>query len=130
MHIINPWVFYLADICDSVVLVGAISGGILVMVGLCLLAVGIYSIHDGTEFNNENEVETGKQTLKYMKTTLIVAGIMIGASILIPSKETIYKMMLADVATYENVDLTAESIEEAFDHIIDKLCELKGDSND
>ena len=130
MHIINPWVFYLADICDSVVLVGAISGGILVMVGLCLLAVGIYSIHDGTEFNNENEVETGKQTLKYMKTTLIVAGIMIGASILIPSKETIYKMMLADVATYENVDLTAESIEEAFDHIIDKLGELKGDSND
>ena len=130
MHIINPWVFYLADICDSTVLVGAVSGGILVVVGLCLLAVGIYSIHDGTAFNNENEVETGKQTLKYVKTTLIVAGIMIGASILIPSKETIYKMMLADVATYENVDLTAESIEEAFDHIIDKLGELKGDSND
>lgn len=130
MHIINPWVFYLADICDSAVLVGAISGGILVVVGLCLLAVGIYSIHDGTEFNNENEVKTGKQTLKYMKTTLIVAGIMIGAAILIPSKETIYKMMLADVATYENVDLTAESIEEAFDHIIDKLGELKGNSND
>lgn len=130
MHIINPWVFYLADICDSAVFVGAISGGILVVVGLCLLAVGIYSIHDGTEFNNENEVKTGKQTLKYMRTTLIVAGILIGAAIFIPSKETIYKMMLADVATYENVDLTAESIEEAFDHIIDKLGELKGDSND
>lgn len=130
MHIINPWVFYLADICDSAVLVGAISGGILAVVGLCLLVVGIYSIHDGTEFNDENEVKTGKQTLKYMKTTLIAAGILIGAVILIPSKETIYKMMLADVATYENVDLTAESIEEAFDHIIDKLCELKGDSND
>lgn len=130
MHIINPWVFYLADICDSAALVGAVSGGILTMVGLCLLAVGIYSIHDGTEFNNENEVKTGKQTLKYMKTTLIVAGILIGAAILIPSKETIYKMMLADVATYENVDLTAESIEEAFDHIIDKLGELKKNSND
>lgn len=130
MHIINPWVFYLADICDSAALAVAVSGGILTMVGLCLLAVGIYSIHDGTEFNNENEVKTGKQTLKYMKTALIVAGIMIGAAILIPSKETIYKMMLADVATYENVDLTAESIEEAFDHIIDKLGELKGSSND
>ena len=130
MHIINPWVFYLADICDSAALVGAVSGGILTMVGLCLLAVGIYSIHDGTEFNNENEVKTGKQTLKYMKTTLIAAGILIGAAILIPSKETIYKMMLADVATYENVDLTAESIEEAFDHIIDKLGELEGDSID
>lgn len=130
MHIINPWVFYLADICDSAALVGAISGGILVMVGLCLWAVGIYSIHDGTEFNNENEVKTGKQTLKYMRTTLIVASILIGAAIFIPSKETIYKMMLADVATYENVDLTAESIEEAFDHIIDKLGELKGNSND
>ena len=130
MHIINPWVFYLADICDSAVFVVAISGGILAVVGMCLLAVGIYSIYDGTEYNNENEVKTGKQTLKYMKTTLIVAGILIGAAIFIPSKETIYKMMLADVATYENVDLTAESIEEAFDHIIDKLGELKGDSND
>lgn len=130
MHIINPWVFYLADICDSAALVGAVIGRILTMVGLCLLAFGIYSIHDGTEFNDKNEVKSGKQTFKYAKTTLIVAGIMIGAAILIPSKETIYKMMLADVATYENVDLTAESIEEAFDHIIDKLCELKGNSND
>lgn len=130
MHIINPWVFYLADICDSAALVGAVIGRILIVVGLCILAVGIYSINDGTEYNDENEVKSGKQMLKYMKTTLIVAGILIGASIFIPSKETIYKMMLADVATYENVDLTAESIEEAFDHIIDKLCELKGNSND
>lgn len=130
MHIINPWVFYLADICDSAALVGALIGRILIVVGLCILAVGIYSINDGTEYNDENEVKSGKQMLKYMKTTLIVAGILIGAEIFIPSKETIYKMMLADVATYENVDLTAESIEEAFDHIIDKLGELKGDSND
>lgn len=127
MHIINPWVFYLADICDSAVFVGVVSGGILAVVGMFLLIEGIYLISNGTEFHNENEVKTGKQTLKYAKTTLIVTGILIGAAILIPSKETIYKMMLADVATYENVDLTAESIEEAFDHIIDKLCELKGD---
>lgn len=39
------------------------------------------------------------------------------------------RAMVANIATYENVDLTAETIEDAFDHVIDKLIELGGDNN-
>lgn len=50
-------------------------------------------------------------------------------SIFIPSEKTLYKMMVANIATYENIDLTAETIEDAFDHVINKLIELEGDNN-
>ena len=46
-----------------------------------------------------------------------------------PERKTLYKMMVANIATYENIDLTAETIEDAFDHVIDKLIELGGDNN-
>lgn len=55
--------------------------------------------------------------------------ILLMLSIFIPSEKTIYKMMVANIATYENIDLTAETIEDAFDHVIDKLIELGGDNN-
>lgn len=45
-------------------------------------------------------------------------------NIFVPSEKTVYKMMVANLATYENIDIAADTIEEAFDHVIDKLVEL------
>lgn len=42
-------------------------------------------------------------------------------AIFVPSEKTVYKVMVANLATYENIDIAADTIEEAFDHVIDKL---------
>lgn len=41
--------------------------------------------------------------------------------VVIPSEETMYKMLVAQYVTYENVDKATESIKEGVDYIFKKL---------
>ena len=58
------------------------------------------------------------------KKLMIPFIIAFSINIFVPSENTVYKMMVANLATYENIDIAADTIEEAFDHVIDKLVEL------
>lgn len=71
----------------------------------------------------------GVKFLNWAQKCIVPLAIALVLFAFIPSEKTLYKMMVANVATYENIDLTAETIEDAFDHVIDKLIELGGDDN-
>lgn len=75
------------------------------------------------------EVVKTATIIKWAQKCIVPLVILLMLSIFIPSEKTIYKMMVANITTYENIDLTAETIEDAFDHVIDKLIELGGDDN-
>lgn len=126
-YVVNPMLFYWSSVLDTAKafsIVGAIVISILWLV--CFIS-GVGNIayvlsYGGNE--DSDDYKMGIKFLKWAQKCIVPLVISLTLSIFIPSEKTIYKMMVANVATYENIDLTADTIEDAFDHVIDKLVEL------
>ena len=129
-HVISPMWFYLCDVSDSaklIAIIGVIAVG-LVLAGLLTFGFGFVAANIG--YGEEDcDYKLGVALIKIAEKFVIPFAITLVLAVVIPSKETLYKMMVADIATYENIDLTTQTIEEAFDHVIDKLVELGGTNN-
>lgn len=131
-HVINPMLFYWCSVSDTAKALAIIATIMLLVVCLVFLFVGAF--HIGEAFNygggeDSNDYKVGVKFLNWAQKYIVPLVVLLMLSIFIPSEKTLYKMMVANIATYENVDLTAETIEDAFDHVIDKLIELGGDNN-
>ena len=125
-HIINPMLFYWCSVSDTAKALAIIAAIMLIIVCLVFLFVGAF--HIGEAFNyrggeDSDNYKVGVKFLNWAQRCIVPLVILLMLSIFIPSEKTIYKMMVA------NIDLTAETIEDAFDHVIDKLIELGGDDN-
>ena len=83
--IINPWVFYLIDGASTLKWGALIFGFVL---GLVLLGCGVYSI--GISYSKE-EWESAKKKMK-TGTTICIIGIVL--FFIVPSSETVMKMLL------------------------------------
>ena len=111
--IINPWIFYFMNLADG-------FRGAGYVITIIAFAVGVISL---VAYNID---EGGLMPWKYLKWFVIafVAG---GAmSILIPSQETITKMLVASFITPDNVELGVEGVKAIFDYIITTAAELFG----
>lgn len=131
-HVINPMLLYWCSVSDTAKALAIIATIMLLVVCLVFLFVGAF--HIGEAFNygggeDSNDYKVGIKFLNWAQKYIVPLVVLLMLSIFIPSEKTLYKMMVANIATYENVDLTAETIEDAFDHVIDKLIELGGDNN-
>lgn len=131
-HVINPMLFYWCSVSDTAKVLAIIATIMLIVVCLMFLFVGAF--HIGEAFNygggeDSNDYKVGVKFLNWAQKCIVPLVALLMLSIFIPSEKTLYKMMVANVATYENIDLTAETIDDAFDHVIDKLIELGGDDN-
>lgn len=131
-HVINPMLFYWCSVSDTAKALAIIATIMLLVVCLVFLFVGAF--HIGEAFNygggeDSDDYKVGVKFLNWPQKYIVPLVVLLMLSIFIPSEKTLYKMMVANIATYENVDLTAETIEDAFDHVIDKLIELGGDNN-
>lgn len=131
-HVINPMLFYWCSVRDTAKALAIIATIMLIVVCLVFLFIGAF--HIGEAFNygggeDSNDYKVGVKFLNWAQKCIVPLVVLLMLSIFIPSEKTLYKMMVANVATYENIDLTAETIEDAFDHVIDKLIELGGDDN-
>lgn len=63
--------------------------------------------------------------LKGWGSKLITVGVICAfISVLTPSKETCYQMMIASLVTKENIEMTAEAGKEAVDYIVDSIDKL------
>lgn len=56
---------------------------------------------------------------------LITGAVFLIASFFIPDKETMIGMKIAEYATYENVQLTAEQLKAAIDYITESIMKIK-----
>lgn len=125
-HVINPMLFYWCSVSDTAKALAIIATIMLIVVCLVFLFVGAFNYGGGED---SNDYKVGAKFLNWAQKCIVPLVVLLMLSIFIPSEKTLYKMMVANVATYENIDLTAETIENAFDHVIDKLIELGGDNN-
>lgn len=58
---------------------------------------------------------------KVFSISFIVAIISLSLTVVIPSEKTMYRMMVANLATEENVQEVLDGIKEAVDYIVDKV---------
>lgn len=121
MPIINPWTFYLIDILSNLKGVSRFATFITVFVLIFIAIITAYLKVQDSCYGSENNIEVIGILTRFFKKLLIVACIAISVFIVTPSEETMYKMLVAQNVTYENVDKAQEEIKETVDYIFKKL---------
>lgn len=110
-YIIDPRIFYWISVLSSlkvvciVVLIGTMIGS----------AIVIAMIADDFSYDDEE-----KKTQKKILTALLVAAIVsILGVVFIPGKETMIEMLVAKMATEQNVKLSVDTIKNLIDYIVE-----------
>ena len=114
-YIINPMWFYWLDLlsdleCAICIIAGTVLVGIVV-----LLIISATKIFEG--WDNEEKDLGKKIAKKAIKLSVIPIGLLFIVA-LIPSKETMYQMMIAKYITHENINLSVEAVKSAVDYIV------------
>ncbi len=107
--IINPWLFYIADIADKLFWI------LLFMIGVSSMVSLIFLINFADVKSDEN--------LKNFKRAFIVFLTAVTAFTFIPKEDTIYKMMIASQVTEENIQKAEDVIKDSVDYIFEKINE-------
>lgn len=125
-YIINPWFFYFANLLDSfwtlvsIVLFLAIIGAVGFSVWWLMEAYNSdFFVHD------DNESPFAKFCKKMIKASVIATIISAVLMIVVPTEETVNKMIISSFVTKENVEKTKEEAKEIIDYIAEKAIELK-----
>ena len=110
--IINPLWFYLISVSSKLQIVCAVIASI--ALAIIFVIILTYPM-----------LEDMGADLKKWRTRLVIIGIVCAfISILVPSKETCYQMMVASLITKDNIEITAEAGKEAVDYIVDSIDKL------
>lgn len=111
MPIISPWIFYLIEVLSTIKIVFIVA---LILILICCVIVLAGSID-----------EWYSEEMKMIKPWLkkgVIASILLGiAAIFTPSQETLYKMVIANYVTYENIETATDTIKDSVDYIFEKL---------
>lgn len=121
MPIINPWIFYLIDVLNGLKEVSVVAIFMTIIMLICIgIAIAWFKSEDSF-YHNEDNASTIKALIQVLKKLSIVLCITTSVFVVTPSEETMYKMLVAQYVTYENVDKATESIKEGVDYIFKKL---------
>ena len=113
MPIINPFYFYLIDLCGTLKDIGIIVGFIFLILGLIF---AIFSWADKTKN-------------PFSKILIILGTISLLIGVVIPSKKTAEKMLVAKYVTYENYENGNQEVKEIVDYIFEKIEKDKESDN-
>lgn len=115
-YIVDPsWVYWM-NISDVMKVMCLIIGG----VGIAAMIIAV-PVCLAEAFDEEDYVKIRKWVIPIASVSIIL----VLAGVFIPSKETIITMKVAELATKENITLTAQQLKEIVDYIINTLKELK-----
>ena len=116
--IINPWLFYFIDkaeeISEPLFIIGLLSWA-----GFIALLV-LSTIGD----------EDSEKLFKRLKIPRILITIGLIIAMLLPSKETGYKMLAASMATPDNITAVGETAENIIDYIVESVDILLEDNGE
>lgn len=120
--IISPWVFYWISIVDSI---RALLIAILIMLMIVGAIMFMCTISDADDygFKDKNVAEEVKLCIKVAIATFVVAVLVC----MVPSEDTCYKMLAADMFTQDNINNATEYVTDVIDYAVDKLKEGNGE---
>ena len=107
--VINPWLFYLIEVVDSLKLV---FGGLGFAIGLVLIISG----QCDSDCTYDENVK--KKCRKNKKIGLIVLLVGCFVCALIPSSDTLIKMTIAKNVTYDAVDAAKDVVVQVYNDIL------------
>ena len=107
MFIVNPWIFYLAEICDGLKIIAMLA--VIIICTYMILRMSFHYAGDASHWWDKN-----------FKIAAIVGLLFLVLSVAIPSQNTCYKMIIASQVTAENLDKVEDTIERIADYVADK----------
>ena len=114
MSIISPWIFYLINLLSNI---DTLCSMLTFLSFLVLLGLILYQWANVLDSDDD----IWESFIKWRKRTAITLVISILGLIFIPTEETMYKMLVANYVTYENVETATDVIKNSVDYIFDKL---------
>lgn len=111
--IINPWVFYWIDVADVLRLLMWVG----VTFGSFLFVISFSQTDEGNSI-------WGRYERGIRKVGIFLAAIGFVGAVFIPSEETCYKMLAANMFTQNNIDNATEYVTDVIDYAVDKVKEL------
>lgn len=112
--VINPWVFYwisVSDMMRRLMWIGVIIGLVVLVVSFCC--------------NDDGSPVCGGREHKVRKVGIIVASLCLIGAVFLPSEDTSYKMLAANMFTQDNINSATEYVTDVIDYAVDKVKELQ-----
>lgn len=113
MSIVSPWIFYLINLLSNI---NNLCFMITFVSSLALLGLILYRWWD--ELDSDDEI--WESFIKWRKRTAITLVISILGLTFIPTKETMYQMLVANYVTDKNIETAADVIKDSVDYIFEK----------
>lgn len=114
--IINPWIFYFADISYTIKMVAAaFTIGVGIIEAIVFFVI-LNETLDGVERNK-------KKDIKIIKNFSIIFCINFLFAIFMPTSETVYKMAITQQITPANIQAIEETGKDFVDYIVEKVKE-------
>ena len=107
--VINPWVFYLIDNAGGLKWGALIFG---VIVGLIFIMYGAFLLDEACSKEEE------KSAMKKVKTGIAILIIGFTLFLIMPSSETVMKMVVAKNVTYDAVDAAKDVVVQVYNDIL------------
>lgn len=123
--IINPWLIYLIDLFDN--FNGLLTGALILLGGAVvgLLLIWFFSSMDYE--HDDNPIITCK---KYLKQSIIWFCISALLFTVIPSKDTMYAMLVLDNVTTDNIQAIGKTGKDAVDYIVNQIDKVVNDKEE
>lgn len=127
--IINPWIFYFADVANTMVFV-------FMFMGIAFFVYAFYkfmTLEEDEYIMNPDYFYTLKEKDKDAKKKdwhIIKRYVLIGCAFIIlatltPTEKTIYRMTIASYITEDNLSKGKEEAKELIDYIVEKMDEIE-----
>lgn len=111
-YIVDPsWVYWM-NVADAIKCVVLVVGGTFGLISIIAIPITLGC-------NDWEDVR------KWAIPFIVSAAVLLLAGVFIPSKKTMITMKVAELATKENITLTAQQLKEIVDYIINAIKELK-----
>lgn len=119
--IISPWIFYIIDV------LGDLEFTLALIVVILIVVMGAYSFFNGKwlveDYIKGDEDDDKRKIMIFKIFKRFVAGLFVCILFLvsIPSESTMYKMLVAQNVTSDNLNAATDIIKNGVDYIFDKL---------
>lgn len=124
--IVNPMWFYYLQLVEKVnfiCIVVIIVLGIIIISGV-IFHIATYLDEYDVSFTDEKITPLSVRIKSFIKIPMMLFIIVLIISTVIPTKETLVSMKIAEYTTYENLDIATEKIKDVTDYIFEKIDEL------
>lgn len=113
--IINPWLIYLAGICDPIKILLGVLGFVLTIISIALFAFVL-----DQSLTEDEECKY----LKYTKKTIIACISCIVLAVAIPSQQTIYTIAISSQITADNIKLLGGTGKDIIEYLTDQIVKI------